>query len=490
MGSDRAGRWLDGLGWALLALAGARFAVVVAGQLAWPLDLEFETLQLRTVRVIEAGRNPYGPETYADLPFVFSVYTPLYHLLVAALPEVAGRPYLVGRLLALGAMLLVAAGFFVVDGRRTRMGAAALACGWFLLLWPVAGHSAYMRQEPLGLLCSAAAVLLLARGGARAAAGAALCCLLALGFKQSFLAAPLAGLLWLALARRARELRVFAGVLVGLGGLAALGATLLWGRGFWFCTTAGTVDRWSGPLFVRAWAEMARQPAFVALALVAVLVAARAARRGAAALRDSPYPAFALVALVLVLATVGKVGSHILYFFELLLALLLWLAHELGRHPPPPRPALLAGLVVLALAAHDVATSASRRAILAWPDPDNEPGLGYAEQTRAGLVEKGFEHPVVLNLGPLRAVGSIADDFCVNDALLYDRLFRTGRVSPEPLIAAVRRGAFDLVLLATKQPMPPLPGADDPMSRVVAAVAENYRLLGRDLVLQYYVRGP
>src|SRR6185436_19396618 len=95
------------LGWVLLALAGARFAVVVAGQLAWPLDLEFETLQLRTVRVIESGRNLYGAETYADLPFVFSVYTPLYHLLVAALPEVAGRPFLVGRLVALGAMLLV-----------------------------------------------------------------------------------------------------------------------------------------------------------------------------------------------------------------------------------------------------------------------------------------------------------------------------------------------------------------------------------------------
>jgi len=490
VGSARAARWLDGLGWVLLALAGARFAVVVAGQLAWPLDLEFETLQLRTVRVIESGRNPYGAETYADLPFVFSVYTPLYHLLVAALPEVAGRPFLVGRLVALGAMLLVAGSLFLVDGRRTRPGLAAFACGWLLLLWPVAGHSAYMRQEPLGLLASSAAVLLLARGGTRAAAGAAVCSLLALGFKQSCLAPLLAGLLYLSLARRLAELRVFLAVLAGLGGAAALVATWVWGRGFWFCTTAGTVDAWSGAQLAHAWAEMARQPAFVALLAAAVLVAALAARRGAAALRDSPYPAFALVSLLLLLASVGKAGSHILYFFDLILALPMWLVFELGRASPLPRPAALAGLLVLALAVHDVATTGRRRNILAWPDPVTEPGLEYAEHARAGLAERGLEHPLVLNLGPLRAVGSITDDFCVNDALLYDRLFRTGRLSPEPLLAAVRRRAFDLVLIASKQPVPPPAGADDPMSRVVAAVDEEYRLIGSDLVLQYFVRGP
>src|SRR6185436_12571521 len=211
----RSGRWVEACAWGLLALALGRLAVVVIGQLTFPLDLEFETLQLRTVRVIESGANPYGPETYASLPYVFSVYTPLYHLLVAALPEVAGKPFLVGRLLALGATLLVAAGFFLVDGRRTRPALAAFACGVFLLLWPVAGHAAYMRQEPLALLASAAAMLLLARSGARAAAGAAVCCLLALGFKQSFLAAPVAGLLYVALARRRREALAFGGVLVG-----------------------------------------------------------------------------------------------------------------------------------------------------------------------------------------------------------------------------------------------------------------------------------
>ena len=486
MGAARSARWLDGLGWALLAVAALRFGVVVADQLAWPFDLEFETLQLRTVRVIEAGLNPYGPETYADLPFVFSVYTPLYHLLVAALPEAAGRPFLSGRLLALAAMLLVAASLFAVDGRRTRPGLAAGACGWFLLLWPVAGHAAYMRQEPLALLCSAAALLLLARGGRRAAAGAAVCCLLALGFKQSYVAPLLAGLLYLTLARRFDELRAFGGVLVGLGAAGAAAATWLWGPGFWFCTTAGTVDAWSGRQFVWAWSEMARQPAFVALLVLAVLVGLAAARRGGAALRESPYPAFALVALVLLLATVGKIGSHSLYFYELLLALLMGLVHELGR-APLPRWAPAAGAALLALAVQDVATSDVHRAILAWPDAV-EAGNPYVDDARAGLARRGLERPLALNLGPLRVVGAVVDDFCVNDALLYDRLFRTGRVSPEPLIDAVRRQVFDLVLVATKQPVPPPAGADDPMSRVVAAVDEHYDLMGRDSVLQYFVR--
>jgi hypothetical protein len=488
VGAARSARWLDGLGWALLAVSAVRFGIVVAGQLAWPLDLEFETLQLRTVRVIESGLNPYGPETYADLPFVFSVYTPLYHLLVAALPEVAGRPFLVGRLLALSAMLAVAASLFVVDGRRTKPGLAAFACGWFLLLWPVTGHSAYMRHEPLGLLCSAAALLLLARGGRRAAAGAAVCCLLALGFKQSYVAPLLAGLLYLPLARRFGELRVFGGVLVGLGAAGAAAATWLWGPGFWYCTTAGTVDVWSGAQFALAWAEMARQPAFVALLVLAALVALAVARRGAAALKESPYPVFVLVALVLLLATVGKVGSHTLYFYELILALLMGLVFELGRAEPLPRWAPLAGVALLALAVQDVATTGARRAILAWPDPVTEVGRAWAADARAGLDQRVLEHPLALNLGPLRAVGSIVDDFCVNDALLYDRLFRTGRLSPEPLLAAVRRQAFDVVLVASQRPVPPPAGADDPMSAVLTAVDESYRLLGRDMVLQYFVR--
>jgi len=490
----RSGRWVEACAWGLLALALGRLAVVVTGQLTFPLDLEFETLQLRTVRVIESGANPYGPETYASLPYVFSVYTPLYHLLVAALPEVAGRPFLVGRLLALGATLLVAAGFFLVDGRRTRPALAAFACGVFLLLWPVAGHAAYMRQEPLALLASAAAMLLLARGGARAAAGAAICCLLALGFKQSFLAAPVAGLLYVALARRRREALAFGGVLVGLGAAGAAAATLLWGSGFWFCTIAGTEDAWSGRQFLAAWRGVLLEPAFGALLVLAALVAASRLRGGPAGaggllpmLRRSPYAAFALVAVAALLASVGKVGSHSLYFLESILALLLWLVFELGRAPPSPRAAAVAGLLALGLAVADVARSTAHRSALAWPEPVR-PGSDYATDARAALEQRGLSHPLVLNLGPLRAVGAIADDFCVNDALLYDRLFRTGRLSPEPLIADVRRQAFDVVLLTAKQPIPPPADAADPMSRVIAAVAETYRLAGRDLVLQYFVR--
>ena len=492
MDTARSGRWLSACAWAVLALSLARLAAVVAGQLAWPLDLEFETLQLRTVRVIQSGRNPYGAETYANLPYVFSVYTPLFHLAVAALPEVAGRPFLVGRLLALGAMLLVGASFFLVDGRRTRAPAAALACGWFFLLWPVAGHSAYMRHEPLALACSAASLLLLARGGTRAVAGAAACALLALGFKQSYLAAAVTGPAFLLLARRRREALVFAGSFVLLSALAAGGATWLWGGGFWFCTIAGTVDAWSGAQFALAWRALLHQPAFGALLIAAAALAVAGARRqGLGVLRASPYPVFALAAWISLLATVGKVGSHTLYFFEPCLALLLWMTFELGRAPPPPRVAAVAGLLALLIAAQDVATSTSRRAELCWPEPANDVhGQEYATEARAALAQRGLPHPRALNLGPMRAVGAIADDYCVNDALLYERLFRTGALSPEPLILAIRRRAFDVVLLTAKQPVPPPAGATDPMSRVIAAVCDTYRLAGRDMVLQYFLRDP
>jgi hypothetical protein len=125
-----------------------------------------------------------------------------------------------------------------------------------------------------------------------------------------------------------------------------------------------------------------------------------------------------------------------------------------------------------------------------WPEASSAVGAHYASDVRAALALRGLSHPRALNLGPMRAVGAIADDYCVNDAALYERLFRTGRLSPEPLILAIRRRAFDVVLLTARQPVPPPPEAVDPMSRVVSAVCDSYRLAGSDFELQYFLRDP
>ena len=56
---------------AALVLAGslARLGVVVAAQLAWPLDLRYETPNLCTVQVFRYGENPYSPAVYDDADF-------------------------------------------------------------------------------------------------------------------------------------------------------------------------------------------------------------------------------------------------------------------------------------------------------------------------------------------------------------------------------------------------------------------------------------
>ena len=90
-----------------LALA-ARIGSVAADQFSAPWDLVFETPNLGTIKLIQGGKNPYDPEIYAAPPFIITLYTPLYHYLVAALPEHSGNPFFTGRLVSMLSLLAAA----------------------------------------------------------------------------------------------------------------------------------------------------------------------------------------------------------------------------------------------------------------------------------------------------------------------------------------------------------------------------------------------
>jgi hypothetical protein len=492
---------------ALIALGSlARVADIARTNLAAPFDLHQESSLRASIGVLQQGDNPYSESVYADVPFVLTMYAPGYLLLVAALPEAVGRPYYTGRLVVLIALLAAAGLTLVVSRGRRGLLLGALACGWFFLYVPIAARVAYMRVDPPGLLLSAAAVVLAARGRWRLAA---LLCIGALVMKQTFVAAGAACLLQLVLTDR-RRAGAFALLLAGLGLACALVAQALWGSGFWFCTLQLPANEVFPSAALSHLGGLFRHPSFVVPFVLTLVTLASAWRRdGLGLLRDSPYPGYVLVSLAVLVLTVGKAGAGSFYFLEFMLAQLLWLVHTLGAEGArgahgvtgahgaavagpdgtpravPSAAVVAAGLLVLVGGAAELAGLAPLGGRLADPQQFAS-ARAYSESVRAYLARDGLDRPLLLNVGPPSAGWLVSDTVCLNDAYLYNLAFREGKLSPQPLLDAVARRAFDVVLLPTAAPASE--AIDEPMGAVVQAVRTHYRLRAADTSYALYVR--
>ncbi len=165
---------------AVIVPVGWRFAQVAYDQLTFPFDLCFETPNLATIKAIKDGSNPYSPEVYDALPFVFTIYTPLYHYLVALLPIEDSNPFFGGRLVS--CICVLACGLLSLFVHRNGRGKSLTACVLPFLVfsfWPLMKNAAFLKNDPLALLLSSGAVASLSfatRGRALMACGL---CLLA-----------------------------------------------------------------------------------------------------------------------------------------------------------------------------------------------------------------------------------------------------------------------------------------------------------------------
>jgi hypothetical protein len=231
---------------------------------------------------------------------------------------------------------------------------------------------------------------------------------------------------------------------------------------------------------------------FVLVQLLTAWTLVRAARReGWSLLRRSPYALYVLTSTLVLAATLGKAGSNTFYFFEPLLAELLWLVSELGTEPVRRLTRRGVGLTLglLALAAtREVATGHAYRA---GQSLYRAPGLASDDrypELRAELARRGLDALHVLRLGgPHHAFGQ-HDVVSINDMYLYNLQWQAQRLSVEPLEQAVAAGAYDLVLLPSTLAMPPPADPDQPVVGVLRAVESGYRLAGRDRIYQYYLR--
>jgi hypothetical protein len=363
----------------------------------------------------------------------------------------------------------------VVSGRS--LGWGLLLLGALLAIRPVVSNAAFLKNDPLALLCAVAAVLAIsrARRSGPALLAAAVLCSLAIFSKQSYLAAPLACAGFLACHDR-RRAAVFATSVTVMVGLATLS---VWGDGFRFSVLQAMRNPMSWPQMTGQWRSMLVQPAFVAMALagLAALAVTASAPDRLERLRRSPYALYALAALAVLLVTLPKAGSSTNYFIEPTLALLLvladWGRRRLARPADTGLPPAVAVAALGLAAAGALELSSAPRESYSFT---NQPASARAEEQLRALSESIEAlcppEPLLLNLYGANLSHPLPGTVHVSDPLLYFLLWETGALSPDPLVAALSAQRYDGVLAHRNLPTAGVPA---PVAGLQHALAQRYR---------------
>jgi hypothetical protein len=448
---------------------------------AGPLALENPVIA--GITLIKRGFNLYSPTLNQDVPFYIQMYPPAYYYLVAALPEWPEAPYRVGRLVSGFFMVAAASTLFAAVRRREHVPVAIVLIAFFLSVYPVANNTLLARQDPMALFFAAASIAALLRSGGRTGAIvlSATLAVIALTAKQSYIAAPLAAMVYLGFTDRP-ALRLYAGVFIAFGLTFVVGAHLAWGTGFWWSTVVTLGADFRTEFYSWHSRRMAEQYAYLVFVGLVVALLARGlldgARRSLGAWFGDLPLVYLLVAAFVLVVSLPKDGASLNYFFEPTLAGLLFCLDRLSRMEARRlyfrwAPAITMAFL-LGLALDVVKTPRPPAFTRPTTEARNQEDLEALVSDLRSIpgLEDGplpdaiFVHPEIRNgLPNLGIIPILSDDY------LYSILMRDGRLDPGIFIDAAASQRFDIVVLPLKDPVRSAPGLGDAF---LAALEANY----------------
>lgn len=428
---ERPGRWAGPLSLLLLAVVLAAQAPRAVGAAT-----SQATMNYGEPFVVYAASHPrtwFG--SLRKPPYLVTDYPPVYLEATAAVGHiVGGPPYRAGRLVS-EASYLVAVLFVVLLGAGVAGPWGPVAgplAGALFAMSPFAGWGFLARVDMLGVALSLAALWVVLRRRPRTGwpVLAGLLCAAAVGTKQTFLAAPAAIALDLALERRGGDLARFLGTALAAGAALAAWLFAVYGIGpVWRDLVVYNENPFSvGRMLTQVGTYLGAHALVTGLAAAALMTLPWR--------RAGPFRLVALYGLLaaLVSLSVGKIGSAHNYFLEDEAAAPILAVALLGG-PLPSAAALRRGaraaiLGVLCLQ------------LFSFP----RPRAGTDEAWRAVLTD-------LRNVpGPL-----LSTDAGFNLALgkpipyqpfIMKQLIVTGRVPSDPLLAPLSRGAFPRVVVS------------------------------------------
>lgn len=469
-----------------------RLCDVISHQLIAPFDLVYETPNLSTIKLIQAGKNPYDPEIYSNVPFIISIYTPLYHYITASLPPHYANPFLSGRIVSMISMLLSASILFFVLPRNKKplIFTSFLAFATYFSFWPVISNTAFLKNDPLALFFSGFAVALAFNFRNRdwAPVLVALLSMLAIMAKQSYVSAAGSCLLYYLASNRRYCTRFIVSILFFSMVIAVI-ATSYWGPGFWFSTVHALKQEVAFQQGYLVVTMMLRQPMFIfLLVLTALSIWVAVKGYGAKLFRDSPYLVYILVSGTTLFLTVGKTGSSTNYFFEFLIAQLMWLVYLAGKYflIYPRRPWLPLILLVFSFfGAVDMVCS--KRLDYSFVDERiRTQRESHYKNVRNDIKALGFSNPSILNPFTHIYTYSITNTAYLNDPYLYMLLWQDGILEPTPLAQGISDGYFDIIMLPSR-----INHSSElmaPIDKLVARILERYKPGLTGSGFNYYIR--
>lgn len=465
----------------------SRLFGVAWNQLGFPFDLGFEAPNLSTIQLFKERINPYSEGTYAGFPFALTMYTPLYHLLVASLPASGGNPFFVGRLVALISMIAASGALFAVPNLRRRWVLPLLGVAVFYCFPAVISNSAYIKNDMLALCLSAWAVVAVSRTGASRYAHlvAALLAILAIAAKQSYGAAFLACGSYLLLQHRSKAIGFGLVWFCSLLMLCAI-AQIVWGDGFWFSTIIAPANPMDWGQTQRLVTSFLLRPVFGVLMMI-TLAFTVAGFRGKETTHPatSPFFLYAIFSGLLLLLTVGKVGASTNYFFEFILAQAMWLvdAKRGGIDDWLKRPLSFTALAILSvcIVINLAVTNPMEISFLRVSKEFRAKGVLQWQET---LRREGIHEPIVLNLGGQAFTYDMQDRAVLNDKILYQVLWNSGVLENTPMLKAIREHAFDVVV--TPRKLRESLSLDPPFRQIQEQVLKSYQYWRRGWYGEYY----
>ncbi len=432
-----------------------RVFCVAKDHLVAPFDLTFESPNLCTIQSIQKGKNIYDSAMYEDLPFILTIYTPAYHYLVASLPQHPTNRFFTGRIVAMVFMILASLCLFFPYKPQEKIVFSILATGCFFLIHEIISHTVFLRNDSMALFFSAAAVICAERARKKSGQIVLVSILACLAFtsKQSFLAAPATCFLYFLINHR-KDALIFGLACLLLFATFSIFAHLHWGNGFWFSVFVAPRNPFIWENFVSNWLRMLHQPFFVFLLVLTTASAIHCPfLKKSKTTIDSPYLAYFLLSSLILVITLGKEGGNVNYFFEPILAGLLWLVFFTKKYYQDTRPSLV--LVIAGLFAISVALefTLARRSDYSFTTREKSVRMvARIEQVKNDIrtLQRG-DHLKTLNLAWAGFSFEMQEDPIMNDLFLYSILWNTNVLSGKPLMKHIIAQYFDVIVLRKDQ---------------------------------------
>ncbi|MBW2030829.1 MAG: hypothetical protein JRJ31_17335 [Deltaproteobacteria bacterium] len=471
---------------ALLFLSLKRFQVVITSHLRSSGDLKIESINLATVRSLQQGKAIYDAGFFGDLPFIITIYNPLYHFLTAILPQSQQNPVLTGRIVSLAASILILL-LLLYPGwslRAPKIWALPIITIAWVLLHPIFLENAvYMHPDMLAIFFSALAVVSLEtpRSNKRIAA-AALFAFLGFATKQSQLPATASCLLYLFFSDRRKAVLFASSWLLFFGGFLVFVLGFL-GEGYWFSVFLSILDHPSFlSLTLGRLVELLRQPMFDMLLLAICVTVAYAFVRKKSIAIQSPYLLYVEFAAIIPLIALGKIGGEASYYLEFIIASMLWIVFIVRRfrNDLMPRYVIPFLIIFFSVAALEVISGKSSSYLLT-----EQPNARYLRYKGPGVVLAEIEglaprdnHFLFINTHVM--LPFVREPY-FSDPYNYFLMWNFGILDPKPMIRAIERKFFSVIVYTTAEnpyaipAMDPIPGGPGTNS-VIKAIRENYRL--------------